>query len=215
MTVVPPVTALRSPPDSRTTGADSPVTADSFTRAAPATTSPSPAIISCASTRIIVTLAQLAGADGGVVAAELRLVQALGRDVGAGLAQAGGAGLAAPLGQRLGKGGEDHRQPEPERDGAGEPGRFRVGAGQRHDEGDQGDDAGDLHAEHDRIAPEGAGVEFFEGFEQGAGLQIRASKIDMRLVAYVSTWLSYLPAWSDVRRSAPGTGPGKRSARRR
>ncbi len=52
MTSVPPVTALRSPPDSRTTGADSPVTAASFTRAAPAMTSPSPAIISCASTRI-------------------------------------------------------------------------------------------------------------------------------------------------------------------
>ena len=52
MTVVPPVTALRSPPDSRITGADSPVTADSFTRAAPTTTSPSPAIISFASTRI-------------------------------------------------------------------------------------------------------------------------------------------------------------------
>ena len=34
MTVVPPVTALRSPPDSRTTGADSPVTAASFTSAA-------------------------------------------------------------------------------------------------------------------------------------------------------------------------------------
>ncbi len=52
ITSVPPVTALRSPPDSRTTGADSPVTAASFTRAAPATTSPSPAIISCASTRM-------------------------------------------------------------------------------------------------------------------------------------------------------------------
>ncbi len=41
-TVVPPVTAERSPPDSRMTGADSPVTADSSTVASPSTTSPSP-----------------------------------------------------------------------------------------------------------------------------------------------------------------------------
>ncbi|VVB55501.1 Uncharacterised protein [uncultured archaeon] len=52
MTLVPPVTALLSPPDSLTTGADSPVTDDSFTRAAPSTTSPSPGIISPEFTRI-------------------------------------------------------------------------------------------------------------------------------------------------------------------
>jgi len=41
-TTVPPVTAERSPPDSRITGADSPVMADSSTTAIPSTTSPSP-----------------------------------------------------------------------------------------------------------------------------------------------------------------------------
>ena len=41
-TRVPPVTALRSPPASRITGADSPVMADSSTVATPSTTSPSP-----------------------------------------------------------------------------------------------------------------------------------------------------------------------------
>jgi hypothetical protein len=45
-TVVPPVTAVRSPPDSRITGADSPVIADSSTAATPSTTSPSPGIVS-------------------------------------------------------------------------------------------------------------------------------------------------------------------------
>ena len=49
-TFVPPVTALRSPPDSRITGADSPVIADSSTDATPSTTSPSPGMISFAST---------------------------------------------------------------------------------------------------------------------------------------------------------------------
>ncbi len=48
-TLVPPVTALRSPPDSRMTGADSPVIADSSTEATPSTTSPSPGIRSPAS----------------------------------------------------------------------------------------------------------------------------------------------------------------------
>ncbi len=41
MTVVPPVTELRSPPLSLITGADSPVTALSFTLATPSITSPS------------------------------------------------------------------------------------------------------------------------------------------------------------------------------
>ena len=44
-TRVPPVTAERSPPDSRMTGADSPVMADSSTEATPSTTSPSPGMI--------------------------------------------------------------------------------------------------------------------------------------------------------------------------
>ncbi len=41
---MPPVTAERSPPDSRITGADSPVMADSSTDATPSITSPSPGI---------------------------------------------------------------------------------------------------------------------------------------------------------------------------
>ncbi len=49
-TRVPPVTALRSPPASRMTGADSPVMADSSTMAAPSTISPSAGMISRAET---------------------------------------------------------------------------------------------------------------------------------------------------------------------
>ncbi len=49
-TLVPPVTALRSPPDSRITGADSPVIADSSTDAMPSMTVPSPGMPSPAST---------------------------------------------------------------------------------------------------------------------------------------------------------------------
>ncbi len=50
-TCVPPVTAERSPPDSRMTGADSPVIAASLTDAMPSITSPSDGIVSPASTR--------------------------------------------------------------------------------------------------------------------------------------------------------------------
>ena len=49
-TLVLPVTALRSPPASRITGADSPVIADSSTEAMPSITVPSPGIASPAST---------------------------------------------------------------------------------------------------------------------------------------------------------------------
>ncbi len=49
-TRVPPVTALRSPPDSRMTGADSPVIADSSTEAIPSMTVPSPGMTSPAVT---------------------------------------------------------------------------------------------------------------------------------------------------------------------
>ncbi len=51
VTRVPPVTALRSPPDSRMTGADSPVIADSSTVAMPSITVPSPGISSPAARR--------------------------------------------------------------------------------------------------------------------------------------------------------------------
>src|SRR5882757_5561564 len=52
-TWVPPVTAERSPPDSRITGADSPVIAASLTEATPSITSPSDGMLSPASTRTI------------------------------------------------------------------------------------------------------------------------------------------------------------------
>jgi hypothetical protein len=52
-TRVPPVTEERSPPDSRTTGADSPVIALSLTVAAPSMTSPSPGTRSPGSTSTV------------------------------------------------------------------------------------------------------------------------------------------------------------------
>ena len=63
-TRVPPVTALRSPPASRITGADSPVMADSSTEAIPSTTVPSPGMTSPVSTT---TTSPLRSSLAGVV----------------------------------------------------------------------------------------------------------------------------------------------------
>ncbi len=63
-TLVEPVTALRSPPASRITGADSPVIADSSTEAMPSITVPSPGIGSPASTT---TTSPRTSSDAGLV----------------------------------------------------------------------------------------------------------------------------------------------------
>ena len=63
-TLVPAVTAERSPPDSRITGADSPVMADSSTEAMPSTISPSPGICSPAET---MTVSPALSFDAGTV----------------------------------------------------------------------------------------------------------------------------------------------------
>ena len=61
-TWVPPVTAERSPPNSRITGADSPVIAASLTEAMPSITSPSDGMVSPASTST--TLPTLRSVEG-------------------------------------------------------------------------------------------------------------------------------------------------------
>ena len=115
---VPPVTAERSPPDSRITGADSPVIADSSTVAMP-------------SIDVAVAGDHLAGGDDTLVAdARAALLgtsstvpsasAAVRRRLGPGLAQRGRLGLAAPFGHRLGEVGEQHGEPQEGGDEAAE-----------------------------------------------------------------------------------------------
>ncbi len=66
---MPPVTALRSPPLSRMTGADSPVMADSSTEAIPSTTSPSPGMMPLASTT---TRSPLRRREAGIISSLAR-----------------------------------------------------------------------------------------------------------------------------------------------
>src|SRR6184192_948086 len=140
-TVVPPVTADRSPPDSRMTGADSPVMADSSTVDA--------------LDDVAVARDHLPGfdhheiADPQVDAGYLLLVAVLGQAPRDGLllrpAQGFRLCLAAAFGDGLGEVREQHGEPEPDRDQDGEDGRI----GDREDGGQQ---RADPHHEHHRVA---------------------------------------------------------------
>ncbi len=68
------------------------------------------------------------------------------------LAQRVGLRLAAPLGDGLGEVGEDDREPEPDRDPAGEPERdLRIAGEGVAQEQDRGEQAADLDHEHHRV----------------------------------------------------------------
>ncbi len=171
-TRVPPVTALRSPPLSRITGALSPVMALSSTEATPSVISPSAGMSSPASTKHDVALAQLRTTTRhelarrsavGRASAARGEPRALRGDVLARLAQRVGLRLAAALGHRLGEVGEEHGEPEPERDREDEPGGGVPGAGdQGVDEEEGGERAADLDDEHHRVAHHAARVELAE-----------------------------------------------------
>ena len=119
---MPPVTALRSPPDSRITGADSPVIADSSTEAMPSITVPSPGIT-------------LAGLDHHDVAA-LQLGGGLRRSRRAACAtvsvriarSASACALPRPSASASAQVREDDGQPQPDRDGEREPGGLGAAA---------------------------------------------------------------------------------------
>ena len=154
-TRVPPVTAERSPPDSRTTGADSPVIADSSIEAMPSTTSPSPGMTSPARTT---QRSPTASAVDGTSSIDAVAPAPAGDGLAAGLAQRRRLGLAAALGHGLGEVGEQHGEPQPRRHQPGEA----VGVA---DGEDRGQDAADLDDEHHRVAGLDPGVELAEAVE--------------------------------------------------
>ena len=164
-TFVPPVTAQRSPPDSRITGADSPVIADSSTLAMPSTTSPSPGMISPGLDDDDVAELQLGGrrpapragrrrrrrpadsrrATVSVLAARRVSAWALPRP-------------SATASARLAKTTVSHSQTV-----IAQANTRRVGDGE-----DGGEDRADLDDEHDRVAPQGARVELAQRVRQRA-----------------------------------------------
>ena len=104
-TRVPPVTDERSPPDSRTTGADSPVIADSFTVAAPSITSPSAGdeIARLAPARRRPCAESMPGTSGPASRLRRGFSSFFAIDLVLGAAQRGGLRLAAAFGHALGE----------------------------------------------------------------------------------------------------------------
>ena len=135
-TVVPPVTADRSPPASRMTGADSPVMALSSTEAAPMTISPSAGICSFAVTKnqvnFFLRMAEFPpprryAEELGRSSAWWPLATRPSFSLWAFVSMLRGAQgvrlrLAAPLGEGLREVREQHRQPQHDRDGQDEAG---------------------------------------------------------------------------------------------
>ena len=121
ITVVPPVTAERSPPDSRMTGADSPVIAASLTEAMPSITSPSPGMMSPASTSTK-SPARRSSAETALIALALLSDREsfLAFVSYAAAAQGIRLRLAAAFRHRFGEIGEQHGEPQPEDDLEGE-----------------------------------------------------------------------------------------------
>ena len=179
-TRVPPVTAERSPPDSRTTGADSPVMADSSTEAMPWMMSPSPGIDSPADTTTMSPSRRSpdeTSLDRGALGCGIRHLVVPRDEVRdrrrARLPQRVGLRLAAALGHRLREVREDHGEPEPDGDGPGERARHLGAArdlgsaeerlGDREHRGEHG---ADLDDEHDGVVPHLAWIELAEGAGQ-------------------------------------------------
>ncbi|OIQ75294.1 hypothetical protein GALL_430360 [mine drainage metagenome] len=79
-------------------------------------------------------------------------------------AQRGGLRLAAALRQRLGKVGEQHREPQPQRHRQDETGRSFAVPSQRLKPQNGGQDAAHVDHEHDRISPLNVGRELFKRF---------------------------------------------------
>ena len=112
---MPPVTAERSPPASRMTGADSPVMADSLTEAIPSITVPSPGMISLGFDHDEVALAQLRRGDLLFVCGP-DLHRRARRRLGLRFSQRIRLRLAASLRHGFGEVRKEHGGPQPERD---------------------------------------------------------------------------------------------------
>ena len=173
ITRVPPVTAERSPPLSRMTGADSPVIAASLTEATPSITSPSAGMRSPVSTRTMSPF--LSWVAGTSLPLGISVRQAFGDGFGLGLAQRRRLRLAAAFGDRFGEIGEQDGEPEPEIDleGKAQP------AGSRDEITDEEDGRQARHhldREHDRVADHDARVEFAEGAEDGGAEDLRIAQ---------------------------------------
>ena len=161
-TVVPPVTAERSPPDSRMTGADSPVMADSSTEAMPSSTSPSPGMTWPASTTTMspwrssgaAISSSLPGLPGSHPVRRRAMVSALvfRSDSACALPRPSATASARLANTTVSQSQNTISQPN------------QLGVRTRQD---GAPDGADLDDEHDRVAPQRARVELAQRVGQG------------------------------------------------
>ena len=97
----------------------------------------------------------------------VRVCQHLGLHGGLDAAQRCRLLLAAALGQRLGKVGEQHREPQPHRHGEDEASRRFSLTAQRHDPQDGGEDAADVDDKHHRVLGLRARRQLAEAIDNG------------------------------------------------
>ena len=170
-TVVPPVTAQRSPPASRMTGAE--FAGDrAFVHRGDAFDDVAVRRDQIAGfNQDDVADAQVGRRDGRIGVAKMTapvgVEQPLGQSVAAGGAQGRRLGLAAPLGHRFGESGEQHGEPQPQRDLAGKERQFAVAEEKRAQpqESHQGGD--DLGDENHRIGGQMMGAELLDRVDRG------------------------------------------------
>ena len=212
-TRVPPVTADRSPPDSRMTGADSPVIADSSTDATPSMISPSAGMNSPART---ITSSPLRRLLAGTISAGAAFAQPIGHGLGARLAQRVRLRLAAPLGHRLGEVREEHGQPQPERDLQLESQMAAAAHGIAH-ELDCRQHAADLDDEHDRVAHHRPRVQLADGRAEAARVIVgsQMESVFAFVMASIALRRSGPRASAGARRSGRGSARGRTSGRPR
>ena len=166
-TRVPPVTALRSPPLSRITGALSPVMALSSTDATPTVTSPSPGIVSPVSTS---TRSPFLSCDPGTtptIAFGVRFPKKLRHDVSPCAFERSCLRFASSLGHGFGKIGEQQGKPEPEADGQDKDRPFLAIAEEGLNEEQRRQDTAHFDDEHDRVLDQMQGVELDDGIRTG------------------------------------------------
>ena len=176
-TRVPPVTAERSPPLSRMTGADSPVIADSSDRrdalddlAVRGNDVPS-------LHQDDVAGMEVAAADA-LMAAGVRGDQTFRHGFLVRRAQAVGARLAPALGHRFGEGREQHREPEPGRD-LPDDRSLRTAGNQRPHEIEGRQDGHHLDDEHHRVADQRPRIELADCDRQALSGQPAIEKYDI------------------------------------
>ena len=164
ITWVPPVTAERSPPASRMTGADSPVMAASLTEATPSITSPSDGMRSPASTSTTSPfLSPVAGSDSKVLdAASLRRlatvsVLALRKVAACALPRPSATASAKLANSTVNQSQRLIWKEKPEPAAAGH---------QVADEQDRGQRRDHLHREHHGVLDHHARIELAEGIDQ-------------------------------------------------